>query len=346
VNGRNLLFKLNDYGVNMPKTASEESKKKIGKINIDKLVSSVRSQFGKDKSLAAQVSTGRDISRPARDDEFVHWKDSPWFILTGIIGIPFGRVVQIAGRPDSGKSTHAMQFMKNAQDQGVLVILWDAENKFMASRYDKYFGGDSSQLLITTSKMILAGGNQIEKMVHAAKEQDPDIKILIVWDSVGGTLAANEEENSLGNSKQMAAASKENAQVMRALVRLMEKYKNKETNEETIAGLLINQVYANIGAPGQKESGGQKVEFFSSIILQLTRKSDLTKVRDGVKRKIGIVTRAKVKKNHLFDGEDSIAELDLIITAGGIKLLKDIKVKNEDWTDSDEEVEADGEEEN
>lgn len=317
----------------------KETDKKIFKLDLDKIVTSVRSSYGKNKGMAAQVSTGNSISRPVEDSAFVCWKDSPWSELTGVPGIPFGRIVQIAGRPDSGKSTHAMQFMKLAQDQNCLVILWDTEGKFSSRRFDTKFHGDSSQLITVTSKMVLEGADEIEKVITAAKEQDEDCKILIVWDSVGGTLAKNEGDDSFGEGKQMAAAAKENGTVMRGFVRLMEKYKNAERNEESICILLINQVYANIGAPGQKEAGGQKVEFHSSIILQLTRKSDLTKIKDGVKRKIGIVTRAKVKKNHLFDGDDSIAELDLVITAGGIDLLskqKTKKDKSEDgWDDAE-----------
>lgn len=305
------------------------------KLDISKLVNKVQSSYGKEKGMAAQISTGKSISRPSKDSEFILWKDSPWSELTGIPGLVLGRVHQIAGRPDSGKSSHAMKFMKLAQDQGFLVILWDTEGKFSATRFDKYIGGNSEQLVVVTSRMILEGGDEVERVVHTAKEQDPDCKILIVWDSVGGTLAKNEEEGSLLDSKQMAAASKENGQVMRAFVRLMEKYKNREENEESVAVLLINQSYANIGAPGQKESGGQKVEYFSSVILQLTRKKDLTKLVKGVKRKIGIVSRAKVKKNHLFDGEDSVAELDLVITAGNIDLLSKQKVKKDSSDDLD-----------
>lgn len=307
---------------------AQKTNKTISKIDINKLISKAQSYYGdKEKNRALQMSTGNSISRPNKDSDFVCWKGSHWETLTGVRGIPFGRVVQIAGRPDSGKSSHAMAFMKAAQDQNVLVILWDAENKFSAHRFDHYFHGVSDQLLITTSKMILEGGDNVEKLISAAKEQDPFCKILIVWDSVGGTLAANEGEDSLTNSKQMAAASKENGAVLRGWIRLMEKYKNKETNEENIAVLLINQVYANIGSVGQKESGGQKIEFYSSIILQLTRKEDLTKIKDGMKIKTGIVSRAKVKKNHLFEGEYSIAELDLVVSAGGIDLLSKKKIK-------------------
>lgn len=316
----------------------KQAETKKPKLDLDKIVSVAQSAYGKDKSLASKISTGKSISRPKDDDDFILWDNSPWSTLTGIRGLPFGYICQVAGKSDSGKSTTAAEFMKRAQDQGVVVILWDAENKFSAKRFDNHFKGCSQDLLITTSKMILEGADQIEKLVHAIMEQAPDSKILIVWDSVGGTLAKNEGENSLLEGKQLASAPKDNGQAIRGLVRLMEQYKDKEKNKERIAVLLINQLYANIGSVGSTEAGGVKVYYYSSIILQLSRKSDLNKQVKGVNVKTGIVTRAKVKKNHLFEGEFSVAELDLVVSAGGISLLSEKKTKKKvdpssDWSD-------------
>lgn len=316
-----------------------ETKKIAQKLDLNKIVALAQEAYGKDKSLASKISTGKSISRPKADEDFVLWKDSPWSTLTGIPGLPFGYICQTAGKPDSGKSTLAAEFMKRAQDQNVVVILWDAEGKFSANRFDNHFKGRSEDILITTSKMILEGADQIEKLVHAIMQHAPNSKILIVWDSVGGTLAKNEGENSLTEGKQLASAPKDNGQAMRAFVRLMEQYKDKENNKDRIAVFLINQLYANIGSVGSTESGGVKVQYYSSIILQLSRKSDLNKISKGVKIKTGIVSRAKVKKNHLFEGDFSVAELDIVVSAAGISLLSDKKVKNNsnsssDWDDA------------
>jgi RecA/RadA recombinase len=303
------------------------------KVDLNKIVSKVRDAYGKDKSSAAQISTGASISKPTKDTDFIVWRNpdgtpSPWEKLTGIRGLPLGRVVQVAGRSNSGKSTHAMKFMKLAQDQGILVVLIDSENKFSRERFINFFKGNADNILVSSSKMTLEAGDQMEKMIHAIMDQDPTQKILIVIDSIGGLLAKNEGTDSLGENKQMAAASKDNGQLMRAIVRLMEQYKNKETNQEMIGCLLINQTYANIGAPGQKESGGQKIEFFSSLIVQLTRKGDITKTKDGIKIKTGIESRAKVSKNHLSDAEFSVSELPIVISAGDITLLSEKKIKS------------------
>lgn len=309
--------------VNKEETTSKTEKPtKVEKpINLDAILNKARAQFSKnEKSLSLQISTGASIHKPDKDSDFICWRGSHWEALTGIRGLPFGRITQIAGRPDSGKSSHACQFMSLAQAAGHIVILWDSENKFSATRFDKYFGGHSDQLLTVTSKMILEGGTMVEFLIKSTMEMYPNKKILVVWDSVGGTLSKSEGVKDLKDTMQMAEASKENGRVIRGLVRLMEEYKDKQTGEEKIAVLLINQSYAQINSPGQKESGGQKVEFFSSLILQLTRKADLNKTKDNVKYRIGIVTRAKVKKNHMFDGDSSVAELDLQVTAGGIQL--------------------------
>jgi RecA/RadA recombinase len=286
---------------------------------LDGIVNNARSSFkNKDKGLGLQIISGTDINKSNKASDFVFWKDSPWELCTSIMGAPFGKVVQISGRPDSGKSTHAMQFMALAQAQGHIVLLWDAEQKFSTKRFDNYFGGKSKDLLVVSSKMISEGADMVEALVHSVMEKLPDKKIFIVWDSVGGSLPKSEKGKSKRDSHQMAEAAKENGAVVRGLVMLMEEYRDREKNEDRIGVMLINQTYANIGAPGQIESGGQKVAYHSSLIVQLTRVSDLFKVRDKIKRKAGIRTKMRVKKNHLFDGEDTIAEMLLDITAGGI----------------------------
>jgi len=307
------------------------------KLDLDKIVSKVQTGFGKDKSSAAQINTGASISRPNRDCDYILWehedktKKSPWESLTNTRGLIYGRVTVISGKPDSGKSTHAAKFMKLAQDQGAICVLVDTENKFSKIRFTKFFNGNADEILITTSKMILEGANHVEQFIHAIYEQNPKQKVLVIIDSVGGNLARNEDdEHTMDGGKQLAAAAKENAVFLRGMTRLMEKYKNKENNEEMIAVLLITQTYATIGiGPSvQKEKGGEAITYYASIIVQLSRKADLSKTKDNIKYKIGIETRARVKKNHLSDSEMSVAELPLIITAGGIELLSEKKVKS------------------
>lgn len=306
----------------------KKEKKVIAGIDINKLVKKAQESYGKkENGLARQLSTGSSIVRPVEDKDFIVWtKGDHWQTLTHLRGIPFGRIIEISGKPDSGKSTHAAAFMKFAQDQGVLVILWDAEKKFSASRFDNKIGGCSDNLIIVDTNNILNGAKAVAHFVNSAKEMNPDVKILIVWDSVGASINSTEDKDDEEEySKQPGVTAKENAYAIRKFNKLSNKYINRETGEETIATLVINQTYANIGSVGQTEKGGGEIYYLSSVIIQLSRKGDLTRVKGGEKYKYGIVTRAKVKKNHLFDGDECIAEMDLVISADGIQLAKDVK---------------------
>ena len=312
-------------------------------IDIDKLIKKAQDSYSKkDKGLAKQLSTGKTIIRPTEDKDYVLWsKGDHWKALTNLKGLPFGRIIQISGKPDSGKSTHALGFMKFAQDQGVLVILWDSERKFSPSRFDKKMGGESDKLLVVDTSKIIDGAKAVAQLVHAAKEMDPDIKILIVWDSVGASLNSKEDkEEDEDFSQQPGVSAREVSYAIKKFNKLANKYMNKDTGEETIATLVINQTYASIGmgAPVQIEKGGGELYYLSSIIIQLSRKKDLNRVKNGNKLKYGIVSRAKVKKNHLFDGDECISELDLVISADGVSLAQDVKQDKDvvGWEDEEE----------
>lgn len=306
----------------------KKTAKKIAGLDISKLIKSARDSYGKkEQGLANQLCTGTSISRPSSDDDFVLWsKGDHWKTLTHLRGLPFGRIVQISGRPDSGKSTHAMAFMKEAQDQDCLVILWDAERKFSAKRFDTHIGGTSENILIVDTNNIIEGAKGVAQLIHAAKEQDETVKVLIVWDSVGASMNSTEDkEEDEDHSKQPGVTAKEITWAIKKFNKLINRYRSRETGKETVAVLAINQSYANIGSVGYKNKGGGELEYLSSLIIELSRKGNLTHTRDGEKYKYGIVTRARVSKNHLFDGNESIAEMNLVVSAAGIQLEKDVK---------------------
>jgi RecA/RadA recombinase len=311
-------------------------------LDIDKLIKKAQDSYSKkDIGLAKQLSTGKSIILPTEDKDFVVWTgNSYWQDLTSLKGLPFSRIVQISGKIDSGKSTNSMNFMKFAQDQGVLVILWDSERKFSSKRFDERMGGDSSQLAVVNTNKIIDGAKAVAQIIHAAKDQNPDCKILIVWDSVGASLNSTEDSEEDENySMQPGVSAKENSYAIKKFNKLANKYITQDGGG-TIAILVINQVYQSIGigAPVQIEKGGQEISYLSSVIVQLSRKQDLTRISDGDKYKYGILSRAKVKKNHLFSGNECIAELDIVISADGIQLAKDVKSHKDiqGWDDVDD----------
>lgn len=312
-------------------------------LDIDKIVNRAREFYGKtEKGLAKRLTTGDNLARPVNDSDFILWSCGDyWQRLTNLRGLPFGKCCQISGRPDSGKSSSAAIFMASAQASGYYVILWDTEGKFGSVRYDQQLGGNSKTLLVVDTNSIEEGAKAVAYFVHAIKDQNKDAKILIVFDSVGAALTksenASDEDESM--SKQPGVQAKEIKWAIKKFIRLMNQYQDKETGAHAIALLVINQVYSNLMSPGLKESGGEGLFYASSLIIQLTRKKDLTKVKNGEKLKYGIVSRARVKKNHLFDGQESLAEMDIVVSSSGIQGVDEVKKTVADvsgWDSPDE----------
>lgn len=302
------------------------------KFNINDLVERAKGRFDKKKApLTARMKTGDQITLSSNPADYITSPeiDRFWKPLTGLLGFAYGRIFQIAGKPDSGKSTAAMLAMKAAQQQGALVILWDAEGKFDSVRYKNRIGGEPSQIAVAPSRNIIEGVQQVVAYVKSAKEMDSDLKIFVVWDSVGASINSAEDEENDDYSKQPGVTAKEVSWAIRRFNQLIEKYRDDDGNY-TIAILCINQVYANIGSVGFKQKGGAELEYLSSLILEMSRKETLTRTKNKQKVKYGITTVARVKKNHLFGGEDCIAELDLCVSATGIELANDVKAKSPD----------------
>jgi len=283
-------------------------------------VANVQKLYEKDKKALSIITTG-DTVKTEYDTMDVSplTHGHPLQALMGLPGIPLNKIIQVVGKPDCGKSTWAGEALVSAQKAGLQGILWDAEEKFDANRFSN-MGGVPADLIMAKTNEILKGAELVRKYIIAIKEQDPTAKILFVWDSVGGSQSRSHAERELDSEKhgQPGQDAKENAQVMKMLVALINKY------PDSIAVYMVNQSYAKIGfmQKGDAASGGTKIEYHSSLIIFLKRIKTLTKVVKGVTTKYGIVTRATVSKNHLSQNETSVHQLDFKITAKGSEVTE------------------------
>lgn len=287
----------------------------MAKIDVSKIVSDVQKLYSKDKKAIQLINTGDAVKQVYTESDVIPMAETRAFRqLSGLPGLPFNKIVQFAGKPDSGKSTVAAELMVDAQKSGVQVIMWDSEDKLDTSRLSS-MGGNPGELLLAKTNEILKGGELIRKFIIAVKEQDPNAKILIVWDSAGGSQSRSHAERELDSEKhaQPGQDAKEIGQVMKMFVSLINKY------PDSLAIYIANQTYAKIGfmMHGDAASGGAKLEFHSSFIVFLKRVKVLTKVIKGAKVKYGIITRATVTKNHLSQGKTSVHQMDFEVTANG-----------------------------
>lgn len=303
----------------------------MGKINVSSIVADIQKLYPKDKKVRTIISSGDAVkSVYSLDDCAPYPEGSPLYELSGLPGIPYNKIVEVAGPPDTGKSTLSGEIMAEAQRKGVQVILWDSEQKFDSNRFAAQFGGKPQDLLLVKTNETRYGGEIVRKYINAVKEQDPNAKMLVVWDSVGGSQSRSHAEFELDSDKsaQPGQDAKENGMVMKMLVALINKH------PDSIAVYLANQVYAKIGfmQSGDAAAGGKKVEFHSSLIVFLKRIKTVVRQVKGKKVKEGIITRATVTKNHLTQGTNSVYQLDFSITAAGSRLLTE-QVSDDDSED-------------
>ncbi len=286
----------------------------MSKLNLQDIVKKTQALYGKDKQGAAMIATGSTLTRPTKPEEFVVLpKDHPWQELTGLMGLPFNYIVQIAGAYDSGKSTIASEFMVAAQKQNVYVVQIDAEKKFDKIRFAA-IGGNPDDLLLVVSTTIRKAAGGAFKYIKTLKEADPNCKILLVHDSIGGSVSKARAERDIDDEKENQPASEavENSNYMKHIIALIDKYPN------SIAVLLLNQMSDKIGfgQKGQSRSGGHKISFHSSLILELKKIKTLTKVVNKVERKLGIITQVKIDKSHFQQG---VYKMNIMVDATGWK---------------------------
>lgn len=298
----------------------------VGKSVLDR----IKSLYAKDESMQRILANSSGMPKVYTTDDGVPLSiDSPITSLTALPCLPFNKIVQIAGRPDTGKSTLSGEVMALAQSQGFEVIVWDAEDKLDLLRYQNEFKGKPESLHIIKTNEIRKGGQLVKEYVKILKEDNPEAKILIVWDSVGGSVSRAETERNLADEKhgQPGQDAKEAGSVVRHWVGMFNQY------PDSISVLLVNQTYAKIGfmMKGEQAKGGSGVEYFSSLIIGLKRVKFLIKTEKKKKVKYGIITRATVSKNHLSQGKTSVYQMDFIITAEGSQLSNvDMQEDNED----------------
>ncbi|MBN1576691.1 MAG: recombinase RecA [Chitinispirillaceae bacterium] len=201
-------------------------------------------------------------------------------LALGVGGFPKGRIVEIYGPESSGKTTLALHAIANAQKQGGIAVLIDAEYAFDAA-YAKGLGVDIDNLLVSQPD---TGEQALEIADTLVRSGAIDI---IVVDSVAALVPAAEIEGDMGESH-MGLQARLMSQALRKLTGLLSKSKT--------CLIFINQLRMKIGVMfGNPETttGGNALKFYASVRIDIRR---IAAIKNG-DVVVGNRTRAKVVKN-------------------------------------------------
>lgn len=221
-----------------------------------------------------------------------HWISSGNFALNyGISGdftkgIPLGKVTMFAGQSGSGKSYICSgNIIRNAQAQGIFVVLIDTENA-LDEEWLKPLGVDTSEekLLKVNMAMIDDVAKLISDFMKGYKSQYDSVnenerpKILFVLDSLGMLLTPTDvNQFEAGDLKgDMGRKPKALTALVRNCVNMFGEY--------DIGLVVTNHSYASqdMFDPDDKISGGQGFVYASSIVVAMQRRK-LKEDEDGKK---------------------------------------------------------------
>ena len=186
-------------------------------------------------------------------------------ILTGIGGLPQGRIVEIYGRYSVGKSNLALSTAAQVQKAGKKVVFLDFERTFSAN-WAATMGLDATDkdtfLLIkaNASRTVEDGFDLISRILSSPDAKDIG---LIIWDSLGGTVSnAEADKTSAADFAKVASrASVLNIELPKLATRL------KESGLPTTV-VFVNQMRKDFSMSRKEEDtpGGFQFKHSASII--------------------------------------------------------------------------------
>ncbi len=201
-------------------------------------------------------------------------------VALGVGGYPRGRIIEIYGPESSGKTTLAIHAIAEAQKNGGIAAIIDAEHAF-----DRFY---AQKLGVDVNSLLIAQPDNGEQALEIADQLISSAAVdLVIIDSVAALTPKAEIEGDMGDNK-VGLQARLMSQALRKLTATISK-----TNTTCI---FINQLREKIGVMfGNPETttGGNALKFYASVRIDI-RKS--TPVKDG-EEVLGHLTKVKIVKN-------------------------------------------------
>lgn len=220
-------------------------------------------------SIAKQILSNKSI----KSKLFKETKSQRGYISTGSLslnvlfsgrmdgGIIKGKVSMIAAESAGGKSFIAMKLIKNAQKQGMTIVLVDTEWAFDPV-FARNVGVNTDELIVIQNSYIEEVQQNVISVMDEIPEEEKD-NVLFVIDSWGNLVSSKSYNDAIDGKDvtDMTLHKKKNS-----FSRLITSF--------NITTFIVNQVYSNFNMYDPLSiSGGSGVYYASSSVVMGTSKA-------------------------------------------------------------------------
>jgi len=210
-------------------------------------------------------------------------------------GLPVGRITEVMGLEQSGKSLLSAHLLAETQKLGGVAVLIDTETAVSREFLDA-IGVDVSKLLYVSADSVEQIFEFIETIIEKVRLTSKDKYVTIVVDSVAAASTKKEME---------ADYDKDGYATDKAII--ISKAMRKITNmigRQKINLVFTNQLRQKMNAMAFSDpwttSGGKALAFHASVRLRLKGMGSIKgKDKNGNEHIVGIKVRAQVIKNRM-----------------------------------------------
>ncbi|MEN2998883.1 MAG: recombinase RecA [Brevinematia bacterium] len=203
--------------------------------------------------------------------------------ITGVGGIPRGRIIEVYGHEASGKTTICLHIIAEAQKEGGIAAFIDAEHA-LDPAYAEAIGVKIKDLVISQPESGEQALNIAENLIRSNAVD------VIVVDSVAALVPKVEIDGDVGEQT-IGVQARLMSQAMRKLASVSAKHNT--------AIVFTNQLRMKIstgftyGGPQETTTGGTALKYYASMRIE-TRKIESLKKGEEI---VGMTCRVKIAKN-------------------------------------------------
>ncbi len=208
-------------------------------------------------------------------------------------GLPVGRITEITGLEQLGKSLVSAHLLAETQKQGGVAVLIDTETA-VSRDFLEAIGVDVSKLLYVSADSVEQIFDFTETIIEKVRETSKDKIVTIVVDSVAAASTTNE----------LAADYKKDGYATDKAI-IISKAMRKITNmigRQKISLIFTNQLRQKMNAmfgDPWTTSGGKALAFHASVRLRLKNMGQIKMKQGGQDRTVGMKVRCQVVKNRM-----------------------------------------------